>query len=71
MQHYTTSLLVWKYLLGDLVSEKWHMYKFIKGSKTLFKKFSLKITNRFGFLHVAYFYMLNSGLSKSLQELHG
>ena len=62
---YTTSLLVWKYFLGDLVSEKWHIYN------TLLENVSLELTKRFGFLHIAYFYMLNSGLLKSLQELHG
>ena len=40
-----------------------------KGSNLLFKKFSLRITNRFGFLHIAYFYMLDSGLSKKFTRV--
>ena len=63
--HYTTSLLVWKYFLGDLVSEKWHIYNAIVENP------SLGLANRFSFLHVSYFYMLDSGFLKSLQELHG
>ena len=32
-QHYTTSLLVFKYFLRNLVAEKWHIYRVCMGNK--------------------------------------
>ena len=35
--HYKTSLLIEKYVLGNLVSEKWHIYKYARVSYVLIK----------------------------------
>ena len=55
-QHYTTSLLVEKYFLRNLVSEKWNIYKYSRGSSELLETLLKEqhIGSVFYMLHIHY-----------------